>query len=271
MTEPEPMPTRRHNQPALQGPRGVALALAAGAIVAGALAAVVLLLTNTDLAPSSRVAPPPANGPFSYQLGGAYPPEPGVKVVSRDRFAAPAVGLYNICYVNLLQTQPDEPGQSSTDPPYGTTQWWKNNHPDLLLEDSAGEVIVDAEWNEALFDVRTAAARDQLLAVQSGWFSQCRDDGFQAIEPDNLDAHLRSAGLLTFAQTKAYLKLVVSYVHALGLAIAQKNTADSPDGYGRHRQELRQRYGGLRLRHRRGVRRLRRVRGVLERVRAARL
>ncbi|GAA1984227.1 endo alpha-1,4 polygalactosaminidase [Microbacterium pumilum] len=221
----------RRNQATLRRPRGVALALAAGALVAGAFAAV-LLLPNTTLAPEPGVALPPADGPFSYQLGGAYQPEPGVQVLSRDRLAPPAAGLYNICYVNLLQTQPDEPGQSSTHPPYGTTQWWRNNHPGLLLKDSTGQVIVDAEWNEALFDVRTAVSRDQLLDVQSAWFSECKDDGFQAIEPDNLDAHLRSSGLLTFIDTRDYLELVVPYVHSLGLAIAQKNAADRPDGYG---------------------------------------
>ncbi len=76
----------------------------------------------------STVTLPPANGKFSYQLGGAYTPESGVRVVSRDRTVAPAgAGFYNICYINLLQTQPDEPGQSATNPPYGTTKWWKKN------------------------------------------------------------------------------------------------------------------------------------------------
>ena len=176
---------------------------------------------------------PPANGKFSYQLGGAYTPETGVQVVSRDRTAPPAgSGYYNICYVNLLQTQPDEEGQSSSNPPYGTTRWWVLNHPELLLADANGDVIVDEDWNEALFDVRTAAKRTALLGIQSAWFDDCQADGYQAIEPDNLDAFSRSTGLITFAQTKEYLKLVVPYVHDLGLAIAQKNAADSPNGYG---------------------------------------
>ena len=176
---------------------------------------------------------PPANGKFSYQLGGLYTPEAGVQVVSRDRTVASAgAGYYNVCYVNLLQTQPDEPGQSATNPPYGTTQWWKNNHLNLLLKNANGQVIVDQEWNEALFDVRTAANRQALLAIQSTWFQGCADAGYQAIEPDNLDAFDRSKTLITFAQTKEYLKLVVPAVHGMGLAIAQKNTSDSPKGYG---------------------------------------
>ena len=62
---------------------------------------------------------PPPNAGFDYQLGGAYPPPPGVTVVSRDRTASPEPGLFNICYVNGFQVQPGEEG------------WWRANHPDL--------------------------------------------------------------------------------------------------------------------------------------------
>jgi hypothetical protein len=182
---------------------------------------------------SSVVTLPAANGGFSYQLGGSYAPEVAGMLVSRDRTASPAgAGYYNVCYVNVFQTQPDEPGQSATNPPYGTTQWWINNHPDLLLKNASGNAIIDADWNEALFDVRTAAKREQLLAIQGPWYQDCHARGFQAIEPDNLDAFLRSQGLITFAQTKEYMKLVIPYVHNIGLAIAQKNTAETGDGYG---------------------------------------
>ena len=169
---------------------------------------------------------PPANGTLDYQLGGAYAPASDVDIVSRDRLETPAAGLYNICYVNVLQTQPDQPGQSKTSPPYGTTAWWKKHHPSLLLKNSKGTVIVDTDWNEALFDVRTSAKRTALLSVQKAWFAACATDGFDAVEPDNLDSHLRSKGLITAAQTKAYLALVIPFVHTRGLAIAQKNASD---------------------------------------------
>lgn len=183
--------------------------------------------------PSTGVTLPPANGGFSYQLGGAYTPESGVSVVSRDRLVAPAgSSFYNICYVNLLQTQPDQAGQSTTNPGYGTTQWWKNSHPDLLLRDGSGNLVIDAGWNEAIFDVRTATKRAQLLEIQKPWFDACKASGYQAIEPDNLDVFLRSKNYLTFAQTRDYLKLVIPYVHSIGLAIGQKNTAETGQGYG---------------------------------------
>lgn len=197
-----------------------------------AAGAVLLLLScgAPDVGPAA-ITLPPANGTFDYQLGGAYPPAADVQVVSRDRTAEPAPGVYSICYVNLLQTQPDEPGQSATDPPDGTTAWWQRHHPDLLLRDAEGELVMDDVWGEALFDVRTPARRDALFAVQRDWIAGCAQAGFDAVEPDNLDTHTRSTGLLTFAQTRAYLELVVPLAHAEGLAIAQKNTAGD-DGYG---------------------------------------
>lgn len=216
----------------MTGPASVA-ARAERLAAALALAAAVLGLPacGTRATGPTAVALPPADGTFDYQLGGAYPPADDVRVVSRDRTEEPVPGLYSICYVNLLQTQPDAPGQSATDPPYGTTGWWELNHPELLLRDASGQLVVDASWDEALFDVRTPAQRQALFEIQSAWIEGCRDAGFAAVEPDNLDAHTRSAGLMTFAQTEAYLKLVVPFAHANGLAVAQKNTAGD-EGYG---------------------------------------
>lgn len=57
--------------------------------------------------PRAGVRLPDAGEPFDYQLGGAYTPPTGVRTVVRDRTAAPAPGLYNICYVNAYQAQPD--------------------------------------------------------------------------------------------------------------------------------------------------------------------
>ena len=51
--------------------------------------------------------------------------------MSRDHDAAAAPGLYNICYVNAFQAQPD------------AASWWKTNHPDLLLHDKNGNLVID--------------------------------------------------------------------------------------------------------------------------------
>jgi hypothetical protein len=163
---------------------------------------------------------PPVNATFDYQIGEAYPPPSGVKVVSRDREAPPAAGLYNICYVNAFQVQPQE------------VAWWKSNHDNLLLRDTAGEYVIDGAWDEIVLDIRTPAKRAALAAIVNSWIDGCKAKGYQAVEPDNIDTYDRFDDLLTRDQAVAYLKLLAPHAHAAGLAIAQKNTT-SLEGQGR--------------------------------------
>ena len=165
--------------------------------------------------PGTRTwTPPPANGTFDYQIGGPYSPPAGVTVVSRDREAAPAAGLYNICYVNAFQAQP------------GAESWWRTNHPDLLLRDAKGAVVVDEDWDEMMLDFSTPAKRTALTAIVGAWIDGCAAKGFRAVEPDNLDSYTRSKGLLTQAQAIAYATSLATRAHAAGLAVGQKNTAE---------------------------------------------
>lgn len=62
---------------------------------------------------------------------------------------APAAGLYNLCYVNGFQIQPDE------------EQLWLTEHPDLILRDDASAPVPDPDWDEMLIDVGTADKRTQ--------------------------------------------------------------------------------------------------------------
>jgi hypothetical protein len=184
---------------------------------AAALAAAVGFTLHADAATtlSSRAAAvtlPPVNAKFDYQIGAAYTPPAGVTVVSRDREAAPAAGLYNICYVNAFQVQPQE------------VAWWQQHHDDLLLRDAAGKYVIDGAWDEMVLDIRTPAKRTALAAIVNGWIDGCAASGFQAVEPDNIDTYDRFGDLLTRDQAVAYLRLLAPHAHAAGLAIAQKNT-----------------------------------------------
>ena len=163
---------------------------------------------------------PPVHGGFDYQLGGAYPPAAGVSVVTRDRTAAPAPGVYSICYVNAFQTQPEDDA------------WWRSRHPALLLHDAAGREVVDPGWpGELLLDTRTAAARTGIARIVGSWIAGCARKGFRAVEPDNLDSWTRAHGLLSAADNVALARLLVARAHAKGLAIAQKNAAElAPQG-----------------------------------------
>jgi len=163
---------------------------------------------------AAKVLLPTANASFDYQIGGAYAPPSGVQVVSRDRNSAPAAGLYNICYVNGFQIQPDE------------ESFWTGQHPSLILRDSAGKPVVDVDWGEMLLDTSTAAKRAELATLVGAWIAKCKTDGFNAVEVDNLDSYSRSNGLLTQANNVAFMTSLSAVAHQNGLAIAQKNSSE---------------------------------------------
>ena len=168
--------------------------------------------TTSPTVPPIRLPPPGAG--FDYQLGGAYPPPAGVTVVSRDRTDAPAPGLYNICYVNGFQIQP------------GEEEWWKANHPDLMLRDKAGKLVVDPDWDEIMLAPTSDQRRAALAEIIGGWIAGCATDGFDAVEIDNLDTFTRSNGLITEDDAVAQARLFADAAHDHGLAIAQKNSAE---------------------------------------------
>ena len=163
-------------------------------------------------APTVRL--PPANVGFDYQLGGAYAPNETVEIVTRDRNASVARGLYNICYVNGFQVQPDEEA------------FWLDEHPDLVLRDASGEPVIDEDWDEMLIDVSTESKRAAVAEIVGEWIAGCAADGFDAVEIDNLDSFSRSGGLLIEDHAVAAMALFSETAHEHGLAIAQKNSAE---------------------------------------------
>jgi len=180
------------------------------ALVATALPAA----AGADARRSVTVIAPPAHARFDYQIGGAYPPATGVSIVDRDRTARPAVGLYNICYVNAYQTQP------------GETAWWKAHRSDLLLRRRARYVRDPAYPDELLLDTSSASKRHRIGQIVGRWIDGCAAAGFSAVEPDNLDSWTRSHGRLTRHDNLALASLLIRRAHARGLAIAQKNTGE---------------------------------------------
>ncbi len=158
---------------------------------------------------------PPPDGGLDYQLGGAYPPADGVTIVSRDRNADPVGdGVYDICYVNGFQIQPDE------------EQFWQGEHPDLILRDEGGDPVIDPDWDEMLLDVSTPEKREAIAEIVSEWIASCGTAGYEAIEIDNLDSYSRSQDLLTQDNAVEFMVLLSASAHANGMAIAQKNSTE---------------------------------------------
>jgi hypothetical protein len=162
-----------------------------------------------------RIALPPANAQFDYQLGGPYKPGASVGIVDRERTARAAAGKYSICYVNAYQTQPDE------------KSFWTSRHSALLLKNAAGRYVTDPGYpDEILLDTRTAAKRARIAAIMGRWLAGCVASGYKAIEPDNLDSWTRSGHLLTRRGNVALARLLVRQAHARGVAVAQKNASE---------------------------------------------
>jgi Glycoside-hydrolase family GH114 len=191
--------------------RPLSLARTLARTAVGAAVAIAALASGPLLtADAAAYSAPPVNGVFDYQIGGAYSPAAGVQIVSRDRTASTAAGRYNICYVNAFQTQP------------GEVSLWPAA---ALLRDSRGRLVSDPGYpDEYLLDTRTTASRNAILGVLGPWFQSCKDAGYQAIEPDNLDSWTRSKRLLSKAGNTAMAQLITARAHAVGLAAAQKNT-----------------------------------------------
>lgn len=196
-----------------------------GLLVAGPVLAALLVGCggDPDRPPAAQPAPsttagaalgPLPDGPFDYQLGGAYPADPDVMVVVRDRTEPADPERYSVCYLNGFQAQAAEQA------------WWERHHPDLLLRDGAGTIVIDEDWDEALLDISTEPKRAALIAIVGGWMEECRADGYDAVEPDNLDSYTRAAGRLRREDAVAFARLLVDRAHALGLPIAQKNTVE---------------------------------------------
>jgi Glycoside-hydrolase family GH114 len=162
---------------------------------------------------AAAFAPPPANARFDYQIGEAYRPPAGVRVVSRDWSARPLRGGYSACYVNAFQTQPN-------------AKW-----PEGLVLRSLGD---DPNWGgEYLLDISTRAKRRRIADRLQPMIRACARKGFDAVEYDNLDSWTRfdgtpRAGDVPFGKREAlvFARLITRRAHALGLAVAQKNTVE---------------------------------------------
>lgn len=213
----------------LRAPRGRAVRL--GPAVASACAAALMIAlvgcagpapatpetpdpSETSAATALPPAPPftpetpfPAGQLADYQLGGAYPAAPEVRVVARDASAAPDPERYSICYLNGFQTQPGE-------------SWPR----ELLLRDGAGEPIADPDWpDEFYLDVSTAASRARIAERLAPLIRGCAERGYLAVEFDNLDSYTRAPGL-TEDNALAHAAALVGIAHGAGLAAAQKNS-----------------------------------------------
>lgn len=160
--------------------------------------------------PAWAEGPLPAGAVADYQLGGGYPPPPGVTVVVRDSTDTPEPGLYNICYVNGFQTQPG-------------ADWPR----ELLVTRWNGDPLADPGWpDEYLLDISTPEKRMANLRQLLPALRACSEKGFDAVEFDNLDSYTRSSGRLSKRDAMLFARLLIMAAADMGLPAGQKNAAD---------------------------------------------
>ena len=82
----------------------------------------------------------------------------------------------------------------------------------------------DGSWQgERWIDIRRLSVIEPIMQAR---FRMCAQKGFDAVEPDNIEAFANSSGFpITAAQQLTYNLWVAQAVHALGMAVLQKNDA----------------------------------------------
>ncbi|WP_235285156.1 endo alpha-1,4 polygalactosaminidase [Thalassospira sp. HJ] len=181
---------------------------------------VVALLANGSLAQADNALhwTSVPNGPFHWQLQGTLDVDDNIRVVGADLFdtsadqvaAWRAAGLYPICYINV-----------------GAVEDWRDD-----AKEFPQDVIGQPYWRwdgENWLDI---SRFDRFADVITARLDLCRDKGFLAVEPDNIDVFeadqsSKPTGFdITREDQLRYVNWLITEAHARSLAIGQKNAAD---------------------------------------------
>jgi hypothetical protein len=155
---------------------------------------------------------PPQGVQWQWQLQGEIDTSIDVPVYGLDGFTTSAQtvaglraqGRHAICYLSVGA--------------------WEDWRPDADRF-PASVLGADNGWpGERWLDIRRL---DLLAPVLSERIAMCRDKGFEAVEPDNVDAYVNDSGFpLTGADQLAFNRWVAAEVHRHGMSVGLKNDLD---------------------------------------------
>ena len=171
------------------------------------------LLLASLLLGAPLMAGPQVGAPWDWQLGEPVRAPQSVAVFDTDPDATNARaiqrlnarGVYTICYVSV-----------------GTLE---NYRDDRRAFPRAVVGRVYGEWpDERFLDIRQL---DMLLPLMRARFQRCKEMGFQAVEPDNMDVYDNESGFrLSRRDGVRYIKALADMAHGMGLGIGQKNVPE---------------------------------------------
>ncbi len=153
---------------------------------------------------------PPEHLTWYWQLQGAVNNnEPvaaydidGVENTSIEVAALHAKSIHVICYIDVGTYEPGRPDTSS-------------------FPAAAVGAEVQGWPGERWLDVRQLSVLEPIMTKR---FEACKEKGFDAVEPDNMDGYENSTGFpITAAEQLTFDEWVATEVHSLGMAVLQKN------------------------------------------------
>ncbi|WP_405005595.1 endo alpha-1,4 polygalactosaminidase [Kitasatospora purpeofusca] len=164
---------------------------------------------GTPAAPAGARWQPTPGLAWQWQLGGGVDQSVDVPVYDIDGFetdasvvaALHAKGRKVICYINAGS--------------------WEDFRPDAAAFAQALQGSGNGWKGEKWFDIRKL---DQLKPLMAARFDMCRQKGFDAVEPDTIEAYNQKSGFpLTADDQLRYNRMLATLAHERGLAIGLKN------------------------------------------------
>jgi hypothetical protein len=155
---------------------------------------------------------PPQHLTWYWQLQGTVNNSEPVAAYDIDGFetsaaevaALHAQGKHVICYIDV-----------------GTSETFR---PDFASFPAAVQGSSNGWPGEKWLDIRQLSVLEPIMTAR---FQICKEKGFDAVEPDNMDGYENKSGFpLTAQQQLTYDEWVATEVHSLGMAVFQKNDGE---------------------------------------------
>ncbi|MFD0263669.1 endo alpha-1,4 polygalactosaminidase [Kitasatospora indigofera] len=162
--------------------------------------------------PAGAVWQPKPGVTWQWQLGGTLDQSVDVPVYDIDGFehdasvvaSLHAKGRKVICYINAGS--------------------WEDFRPDAAAFSKSMQGSGNGWQGEKWFDIRQI---DKLKPLMATRFDMCKAKGFDAVEPDLLDAYINKTGFpLTADDQLKYNRMIAGLAHERGMAVALKNDLD---------------------------------------------